>query len=205
MNGKELAGKKATEFIKDGMIVGLGTGSTAECFIHALAEKNLDIKCVCTSKKTDELAKQLGLQVIDFETEPDITVDGADEIDQNHYLIKGGGGALTREKIIDYNSKKLIIIADSSKLVEKLGKFRLPIEVIPMSYKIIQKQLIEKYNATSQKRDFVTDNGNFILDCDFGFIENPKKLEQELNQIPGVVENGLFTKPVTVIVGDKVL
>ena len=213
---KRIAGEKALEYIESGMVLGLGTGSTVEYTIKKLGEllKNgtlKDIKAIPTSHQTKKLAVQLEIPLIDLddETEIDLTVDGADEIDSNFVLIKGGGGALTREKIIAYHSKREIIVADESKVVKKLGAdFPLPVEILKYSWKATKKS-VEELGCTAKLRDimgnpYITDNGNYLLDCDFERIEDAEDLERKLNMIPGVVECGLFIGLVNdVIVGSK--
>jgi len=209
MKAKKLTGEKAAEYIEDGMIIGLGTGSTAYYAIKKVGEmvrKGLKVKAVPTSKETAELAAEEGIELIELaDVESlDLTIDGADEVDPDFNLIKGGGGALLREKIVASATDKLIIVVDESKMVEHLGAFPLPIEVTPFSWQYTQK-MIEKFSCSSEirKKDgeiFVTDNGNYILDCDFGKIEDPVKVTVELNKLPGVVENGIFAEMAEIIV-----
>lgn len=195
------AAKKAIEFIKNGMTLGLGTGSTVEIMIEELSKKiksGLNVTCVSTSKRTTKYANEFGIIIHEFDSvsKIDLTIDGADEVDPYLRGIKGGGGALLYEKIVAFNSEKNIWIVDDSKLVNKLGNFPLPIEVIPFaSRKLFMKFESMKLNPTLRKKDnknFITDSGNFIIDCKIGEIENPKELEKELKMIPGVVEVGLF-------------
>lgn len=201
MNKKLNAAKKAIEFINDGMVLGLGTGSTVEVMIEELSKKikaGLNIKCISTSNRTTKFANKFGIIIHEFDSvsKIDLTVDGADEVDPYLRGIKGGGGALLYEKIVAYNSEKNIWIVDDSKLVSKLGNFPLPVEVIPFaSRKLFMKFESMRLNPSIRKLDnknFVTDSGNFIIDCKIGEIENPKELEKELKMIPGVVEVGLF-------------
>ena len=209
MNPKKLTGEKAAEYISDGMVIGLGTGSTAYYAIKKVGEMvrdGLNIKAVPTSKETAELALEEDIELIELSQveKLDITIDGADEVDPDFNLIKGGGGALLREKIVAAATERLIIIVDESKLVNKLGDFLLPVEVTPFSWEYTQK-MINRLGSTSKirKKDgeiFVTDNNNYILDCDFGKIENPGELTIELNKIPGVVENGIFANMAELIV-----
>lgn len=209
MNPKQLVGEKATEYIKDGMIVGLGTGSTAYFAIQKigqLVKEGLKIKGVPTSKATEQLATELNIPLLPISevSEIDVTIDGADEFDPNKQAIKGGGGALLREKIVASVSKFFIIIADESKRSEVLGSFPLPVEVTPFAWEVTQRQ-VDKFGCDSTLRmkdgkPFVTDNQNYILDCKFEKIENPADLAIQLNQIPGVVENGLFTNMAKLIV-----
>lgn len=209
MKAKKLTGEKAAEYIKDGMTIGLGTGSTAYYAIKKVGElvrNGLNIKAVPTSKETAELAAEEGIELVELaEVEGlDLTIDGADEVDKNFNLIKGGGGALLREKIVASAAEKLIIVVDESKLVEYLGAFPLPVEITPFSWQYTQR-MIEKFSCSSKIRKedgeiFITDNGNYILDCDFDKIEDPSKLTVELNKLPGVVENGIFAKMAEIIV-----
>jgi ribose 5-phosphate isomerase A len=204
------AAAAALEFIEDGMIVGLGTGSTANHFISMLGERareGLSIGCVPTSEASKRLAMQEGLTFIDIDQADriDVTVDGADEIDTHLNLIKGGGGALLREKIIAHATDHMVVIADKSKSVQTLGKFPLPIEVIGFGFTITAKKVFDVLRATgcaaadvkmretgTEGHAFVTDNGNFILDCACGIIPDPVATCAALNTIPGVVENGIF-------------
>lgn len=208
---KEIAGKIAADYITDGMIVGLGTGSTVSYAIKEIGErikKGLKIKAVSTSKSTSIMAQKLNIPLlsIDQVDSIDLTVDGADEIDTNFNGIKGGGGALLIEKIIASISRENIWVIDSNKMVNKLGAFPLPIEVVPYAVSTVMKKL-EKKNFKPILRklnnmNFITDNNNYIIDLNLGHIKDPKCLEIELNMIPGVIENGLFLNTVdTVIVG----
>jgi len=212
---KKLAGEEAVKYIEDGMIVGLGTGSTVEYTLRKLGElvrNGLKIKGIPTSIHTKRIAKEENIPLTNLEENPeiDVTVDGADEVDSNLNLIKGGGGALTREKIIAFHSKKLIIVVDDSKVVKALGiDFSLPVEVIKFSWPCTKK-VLEDFGCNVEIRKvmgdepFITDNGNYILDCEFERIDEPEVLEKEINQIPGVVENGLFIDLAhEVIVGGK--
>jgi ribose 5-phosphate isomerase A len=200
------AAKAALNEVKDDYIIGLGTGSTIAIFIELLGEKikkeGIKIKAIPTSYQSSYLAIKNGIPLTSLEEYPeiDLAIDGADEIDKNLNLIKGGGAALTREKIIDSSAKKFIVIADDTKVVNKLGeKFPLPIEVIPIAWRKIEK-ILKSMGANVKLRDggdrkdgpIITDNGNFILDAKFNFIENPKDLEIKIKMIPGVVEVGLF-------------
>lgn len=198
---KELAAKEAVKYVSNNIIVGLGTGSTIYYAIKEIAElvKNgLQIQAVPTSDKTQELAVSLGIPIIDINTidKIDITIDGADEFTEDLTLIKGGGGALLREKIVASMTKEEIIIADSSKYVEKLGKFKLPIEVIPFASKYVYSKIRglrgEGNIRLIKDRPFITDEGNYIIDADFGFIDNPMELSSIINEIEGVVGHGLF-------------
>ena len=200
---KLLVAKRATEFVRDDMVVGLGTGTTATMFIRELAAKKLKIRCVASSDASYELARSLGMQVFSLDDLPelDVYIDGADEVCRQHgalNLIKGGGGALLREKIVASAAKEFIVVVDSSKVVEVLGKFPLPVEVIQMALPLVEPKLKElNLNPKlRQKKDgsglFVTDEGNYILDCAARRIEEPESLAAELKSIVGVVEHGLF-------------
>jgi len=201
-NEKELAGRAAAELVVSGNIVGLGTGSTAYFAVLALGERvksGLKIIGIPTSVATAELARAVNipLSTLDEHPEIDITIDGADEVDPQLRLIKGGGGALLREKIIAAASKKMVVVADSTKLVPALGKFPLPVEIIPFAEVVLEKK-ITALGASCKLRNradgtaFVTDEGHHILDCSFGKIADPPALARSLNEMPGVVEHGLF-------------
>jgi len=201
MNEKELVGVRAAEYIKDGMVVGLGTGSTAYYTIKKLGElvrNGLNIKGIPTSEQTAALAVEHGITLVDFKDVEriDVAIDGADEFDADLNLIKGGGGALLREKIIANAASAFIVIADSSKGASKLGDFPLPVEIVTFGAEMTSRKIAhigcEPKLRLNGNQPFITDNGNYILDCDFKQIESPEKLERQLNMIPGVVENGLF-------------
>lgn len=211
---KKMAAEKAVEHVDNGMVIGLGTGSTVKYAIKKLGERvntGLKIEGIPTSLRTKKLAKELNIPLVDLNdyTEIDLTIDGADEVDSFLNLIKGGGGALTREKIIAYHSKKEIIVVDETKVVKKLGvDFPVPVEVTKFGWNATKKTL-EELGCTTELRTimdevYITDNSNYILDCDFGKINEPEVLEKEINSIPGVIENGLFIDLVDeVIVGSK--
>ncbi|MFZ7090095.1 ribose-5-phosphate isomerase RpiA [Primorskyibacter sp. 2E233] len=206
---KFAAAKRAAEFVEDGMRVGLGTGSTAAWLVRCLGEmvreEGLKIRGVPTSTRTADLAREVGIDVISLDEAKwlDITIDGADEFDSNLSLIKGGGGALLQEKIVATASDQMVVIADAAKEVEHLGSFPLPVEVIPFGWQTSQALIEETLvsmdvmgRQTSLRmngdRPYITDEGNHILDLHLGRIGNPRQLAMVLNQIPGVVENGLF-------------
>ena len=198
---KQRSAEAACEYVKDGMIVGFGTGSTAEFAVKKIGElvwNGLSIRGIPTSDATKILAEREGIPLIDFSETMfiDLTIDGADEIDANLNMIKGGGAALLREKIVASASREEIIIVSVSKLVQQLGAFPLPVEVIPFGWQVVFNQLESLQGnpelRLKQGQPSVTDQGNFIVDCHFRKIENPEQLEQHLNMIPGVVENGLF-------------
>jgi len=204
---KIIAAKEAITYVKDGMKLGLGTGSTVDEFLILLSKEiqnGLNICGVVTSEKTKNLSNKLSIPLTTLENvkKLDLTIDGADEIDADLSLIKGGGGALLREKIIAFNSSEVLIIADESKLVDKLGAFKLPIEVSPYEHEVTSFKIMDKLNevgyngSISLRKDdqniFITDGGNYIYDLSIGLINEPDNLEQLLNLIPGVFENGLF-------------
>jgi ribose 5-phosphate isomerase A len=205
---KKAAAIEALKFVKPGMNIGLGTGSTANHFIEALGAKvkeGLDVKGVATSKASKELAEKHGIPLTKLHTNPhlDLTVDGADEFDPEFRLIKGGGGALLREKIVASSSRYMVVVADESKQVKKLGKFPLPVEIlvfgskatiwkVERAFKILKLDAAINVRKTKGGELFVTENSNLILDCSLGEIPEPERLEALLNSIPGVVETGLF-------------
>jgi ribose 5-phosphate isomerase A len=216
---KFVAAKRAAEFVQSGMRVGLGTGSTAAWLVRCLGEmvreEGLRFTGVPTSSRTADLAREVGLEVTSLEEAQwlDVTIDGADEFDAELSLIKGGGGALLQEKIVAAASDRMIVIADAAKEVGTLGAFPLPVEVVPFGWQttqaLIEETLISmdvmgrqtslRMNGT---RAYITDEGNHILDLHLGRIGNPRQLAMVLNQIPGVVENGLFIDICdTVVVG----
>ena len=199
---KEAAARASLRFVKDGQVVGLGTGSTATHFIRLLGNevgKGLRIQGIPTSNRSRELALSLGIPLITLDDcqEIDVTVDGADEVDPQLRLIKGGGGALLREKIVASASRQMIVVADRSKQVPRLGKFPLPVEVIRFAQALVSKR-IRALGAEVQLRrnpdgsPFITDENNHILDCRFGEMRDPDGLARELSWMPGVVEHGLF-------------
>ncbi len=205
---KRQAAQAALKYVSAGMRLGLGTGSTAAHFVSALGEKvkeGLEVICVPTSQATYEQARTLGIPLSTLDAHPilDLTIDGTDEIDGQKRLIKGGGGALLREKIVAYASKHLLIIADESKDVAQLGRFALPVEVVPFGLtatnQAIRSQLdflgysgAMTIRSTSNGNPFITDNGNHIIDLALGTISDPERLAVSLQAIPGVVEHGLF-------------
>ena len=202
---KEVVAGAAVRFVKSGMKLGLGTGTTAHHFIHRLGERvrrgELSVEAVATSKQSQALAKEVGITV----SEPrrglrlDLAVDGADEIGPNLALIKGGGGALLREKIVAAAADYFLVIADSSKLVNQLGAFPLPLEVVPFAVPWVMDR-VEALGATavlrmdreSRDRPYLTDQQNYIVDCQFRAIEQPAQLASKLEAVPGIVEHGLF-------------
>lgn len=195
--GKRLSGEAAAKFIEEGTVVGVGTGSTVAFFIEALARKKHQIEgAVSSSEQSTALLKQHGIPVLDLNSTGSLSlyVDGADECDTHNRLIKGGGGALTREKIIAAASKNFVCIIDASKEVQLLGKFPLPIEVIPMARSYVARKIVSRGGQPVWREGKVTDNGNWILDVYNWQIVDPVGMEAELNQITGVVCVGLFAK-----------
>ena len=199
---KKAVGEYAVRFIQQDMVVGIGTGSTVYWFIEALGRKvkeGLHIKAVPTSTRSKEQAAQSGipLLVLNDVSSIDITIDGADEIDHELNVIKGGGGALLQEKMVAAASGKLIIIADYSKYVTQLGAVPLPVEVVPYGWKQVQRKIQHYYSTEvrlrmQENKPYITDHGHYILDCHFGSIPDASSLSKELHNIPGVVEHGLF-------------
>jgi ribose 5-phosphate isomerase A len=199
---KIVAAQKSLEFVKDGMVVGLGSGSTATHFIKLLGEKvkaGLKIRSISSSKASEDLARSLAIPITDFRQSPeiDVAIDGADEIGPHLALVKGGGGALLREKIVASAAKRFIVVADSSKIVRRLGKFPLPVEVIPMAAPLVEKKILalgirSKVRQAKSGGDYITDEGNLILDCECGEIPDPDALAASIRAMVGVVEHGLF-------------
>ena len=216
---KIIAAKEAIKFVKNGMKLGLGTGSTVNEFLLLLSDEiknGLSITGVVTSEETRNLSNKLNIPLSTLKKlkKLDLTIDGADEIDKNLSLIKGGGGALLREKIVAYNSSQLIIIADRSKIVEELGDFKLPVEVSSYEHEATSYRILDNISNIGyegsivlRKKDnevFITDGGNYIYDLSIGYISEPYLIEQLLNSIPGVFENGLFINLTNkVIIGDE--
>lgn len=200
---KKNAATYAADLVKKGMIVGLGSGSTVSWLIQELGARlrtGLEIRAVPTSKETERLARKQRIKLVDLNSISEIalTIDGADEITADGTLIKGGGGALLQEKMVAAASRKLVIIADHSKMVKTLGRFPLPVEVVPFGFKQVSKYIRANTSCKKvtlrkkQSRPFITDHGHYILDCHFGKITDAKKLNDLLHQMPGVVETGLF-------------
>ncbi|BCG59021.1 ribose-5-phosphate isomerase RpiA [Paenibacillus sp. URB8-2] len=201
MNAKQLAAEAAVDYVKEGMKVGLGTGSTAYWAIRKLGERvaeGLNITAVATSRASEQQARELGIPLVSFGEidRLDLTIDGADELDGELQLIKGGGGALLREKIVAKGSDRMIVIADEGKVVRKLGKFPLPVEIVPFAWEWTLADLAKLGCVPELRRDgtdlYKSDNGNYIADCRFEIIESAPKLALALHSIPGVVEHGLF-------------
>jgi ribose 5-phosphate isomerase A len=200
---KRLVAKRAVEFVQNGMAVGLGTGTTATMFIRELGvrvQQGLKIRCVASSDASRQLGLSLGMDVTTLDELPelDLYVDGADEVGPGLALIKGGGGALLREKIVASAAKEFLVVVDSTKLVERLGKFPLPVEVVKMALPVVEPKLSalglnpRQRQAKNGNGPYLTDERNYILDCACGVIEEPEVLAAEIRAIVGVVEHGLF-------------
>jgi ribose 5-phosphate isomerase A len=210
---KEAAAQASLRFVQDGQIVGLGTGTTAAHFIKLLAERvktGLKIRGIPTSERSGKLAMSLGipLTTLDEFQEIAVTVDGADEVDPQLRLIKGGGGALLREKIIASATRQLVIVADASKQVSRLGKFPLPVEVIKFAQELVVKKITAlgaqvNLRLGTDGKPFITDENNHILDCHFGEIADVDRLARSLSDMPGVVEHGLFIGMASVVIFAK--
>lgn len=198
---KKSASEEAIKFIQDGMTVGLGSGSTVNVMLKLLGEHvqaGLKVQGIPSSIETERLANEHGIPITDFTNVDtiDVAIDGADEADPNLNLIKGGGGSLLREKIVDAPARQLIIIVDESKLVKQLGAFPLAVEVVPFGWKLVAKKIADLGAKTQLRKTdtdiFASDNGNYILDCSFQEIHEPAQLHDDLKAMVGVVETGLF-------------
>lgn len=199
---KQAAARRAVECVESGMVLGLGSGSTAAYAIRMIGERvrrGLRVRGIPTSLRSAELARAEGIPLISFdeETRIDLTIDGADEVTESLQLIKGGGGALLREKIVASASARVLIIVDSAKLVPVLGRFPLPVEVLPFARPLVARWLQEaggevRLRTAAAGQPLVTDQGNHILDCRFGLLADPGPLAARLRQIPGLIEHGLF-------------
>lgn len=206
---KEAAARASLHFVEDGQVVGLGTGSTAAHFIRLLAERvknGLHIRGIPTSVRSEAMAKSLGIPLTSLDEcqEIAITVDGADEVDPQLRLIKGGGGALLREKIVASATRQLVIVADASKRVATLGKFPLPVEVIRFAQALLTKRISGlgaevRLRMENGGKPYLTDENNYILDCHFDQISDPDGLARQLSEMPGVVEHGLFIGMASVV------
>lgn len=212
MDPKKIAAEKAIGFVRDGMLLGLGTGSTAYWAILGIANRikkeNLRIRAIATSNSSEKLARDSGITIVEFDkhTSIDLTIDGADEVNRDLDLIKGGGGALLREKIVAYNSRQLVIIVDESKLVAALGRFPLPVEIAVFGWEVTCEHLASLGCRTTLRmldgKPFLTDNGHYIIDCNFEVIGDAAHINQQIRGIPGVMETGLFVQMASkVIVG----
>ncbi|EDM83632.1 MULTISPECIES: ribose-5-phosphate isomerase RpiA [unclassified Limnobacter] len=192
---KKMVAKAALTYVQPGTVLGVGTGSTVDCFIDALAESGLQLKgAVSSSVRSEKKLREIGVPIVDMNDVESLSiyVDGADEVDPANCLIKGGGGANTREKIVADISDKFVCIADQSKLVQVLGAFPLPVEVLPMASNAIARKLTALGGQVKVREGFITDNGNVILDVAGLKITDPVAMEKEINHWPGVVTNGLF-------------
>jgi len=201
MNAKQAAAEKAVEYIENGMVVGLGTGSTAYWAIQKLGQRvqeGLTIRAIPSSAASADQARGLGIPLVSFaEVEKiDVDIDGADEVDAARNLIKGGGGALLREKILAYNSRSFLVIVDESKFSVQLGRHPLPVEVLPFAHEMAMRNLAllgcEPLLRIRNQQVYVTENGNLVVDCQFEAITDPEKLLQSIRSIPGVMDAGLF-------------
>jgi ribose 5-phosphate isomerase A len=201
---KELVGRRAAEQVEDGMRVGLGTGSTATMFIKALGERvkqGLKIRCVASSDASHRLGQSLGMEMLTFHELPelDLYIDGADEVGPGLALIKGGGGALLREKIVASAAQRFLVVVDSSKVVPELGRFPLPVEVIKMALPVVERKLSSlglhpRLRRHSDGTEYLTDENNYILDCACGSIPDPDRTAAAIRSVVGVVEHGLFLR-----------
>jgi len=189
---KRIAAMAAIEEVRPGMIVGLGTGSTAAFAITALGERRLDIRAVATSKASEAMARAAGIPLIDLPAQIDVTIDGADEIDATLAAIKGAGGAMLREKIVAAASKRMIVIADASKRVDAIGTAPIPVEVLPFGVAFVSARLADLGARVTLRRDFVSDQGNAIIDCRFDATIDHMRLAQNIAAIPGTLGHGLF-------------
>ncbi|MFD1065956.1 ribose 5-phosphate isomerase A [Oceanobacillus locisalsi] len=210
LSDKQLAAEKAAEQVKDGMVLGIGSGSTVNYMLQKLAERieteGIQIKGIPSSKKTEKLANELGISLTTFAEHHhiDLAIDGADEIDEHFQLAKGGGGSLVREKMVDSHADYFIVIAGADKLVKRLGAFPLPVEVIPFGWEVTEKKLQELGCQTTlryqEEKPFVSDNGNYIIDCQFKSIEEPENVHKEIKALLGVVETGIFINMVNEVI-----
>ncbi len=204
------AARRSVEFVKDGMVVGLGSGTTATQFIRLLGERvghGLKIRGIASSLASEKLAESLGIPITDFRSTPhiDVAIDGADEVGPGLALIKGGGGALLREKIVASASSEFIVVADARKRVAHLGHFPLPVEVIQMASPLVERKLAAlgvkpTLRRTATGEPFITDEGNVLLDCACGEIDDPERLAAAIRSIVGVVEHGLFLRMASIAI-----
>ena len=209
VQGKKLAAAKAVSYIRTGMTIGLGTGSTAYWAIQGIGEevkKGLSVRAIATSIQSESLARELNIPIVPFSEidHLDVTIDGADEVDEQLNLIKGGGGALLREKIVASATRFYIIIVDESKLVRQLGKFPLPVEVAPFGWELTFRRLVELGGAPRMRlagdAPFLTDNQHYILDTTFGLIGDPAALHAQVSGITGVMEDGFFIDMADIVI-----
>jgi ribose 5-phosphate isomerase A len=191
---KQAAGRHAAAYVEDGMRVGLGTGTTVHWTTVALGERHADIRCVATSVATEKLAREVGLRVAAPAEQPqlDVAIDGADEVDPHLNLVKGGGGAHTREKIVASMAARFIVVVDESKVVDRLGRFGLPLEVLEFGVPYVARRLSALGAKSFTARGTNSDNGNPLYDADFFPISDPGSLAVELQAVPGIVEHGIF-------------
>ncbi|MFT3924033.1 MAG: ribose-5-phosphate isomerase RpiA [Myxococcales bacterium] len=199
---KQRAAEAAVALVADGMALGLGSGSSVNHVVRALAQRvtlGLRVRVVSASRATEALATQLGIHVSDFEhgSELDLTIDGADEVDPQLRLVKGGGGALLREKVVAFAARQTVIVVDSSKLVDVLGAFPLPVEVLPFATPVVLRALcnlgcVPSLRAQPDGRPYLTDQHNHVIDCAFGALERPREVANKLSEIPGLLGHGLF-------------
>lgn len=212
INTRKLAADKAVEYVKNGMTVGLGTGSTAYWAIQEIGRRvaeGLEIRAVATSIQSENLAHELKIPIAEISAIDgfDVTIDGADEVDHHLNVIKGGGGALLREKIIGSVTKFYIIIADEKKLVKQLGLFPLPVEVVKFGWELVFYKLqslgCTPVLRTADEHPYLTDNDHYIIDCSFFHIQHAQDLHNRINAIPGVVENGLFLNMADLVILGK--
>jgi len=191
---KELAGRRAAEHVECGMLVGLGSGSTVHHTIVALGERRLEVTCVATSERSTRLAVQVGLKVVppDAVRRLDVAVDGADEVDPRFNLVKGGGGAHSREKVVAAMADRFIVVVDESKLKPALGAFGLPLEVLAFAPEVVAARIMTLGAAQVTRRPEPSDNGNVLLDAAFGEIRDPAALAAKLDGVPGLVDHGIF-------------
>ena len=194
---KRAAAVAAVAEVRDGMLVGLGTGSTAAFAIRALGERiaaGLAVRAVVTSDASGKLAREVGIEILDFAdiAAVDLTIDGADEIDARCFAIKGAGGAMLREKIVAASSARMIVIADGSKQVDRIGAAKLPVEVLPFARGYVERVLAELGAAPVMRDNYRTDQGNLVIDCHFATLEDPRATAAMLAAIPGILGHGLF-------------
>jgi ribose 5-phosphate isomerase A len=205
-DAKRVAGEAAAACVEDGMRVGLGTGSTVRYAIEALGRAGLDLVCVATSASTEALAADVGLRLVapDEALRLDVTIDGADEVDDGLNLTKGGGGALTREKVVASMAERFVVVVDRSKVKPRLGPFGTPIEALDFAPAVVAEELMALGASSVDRRDRRSDNGGVLLDASFGEIEDPALLAAQLSAVPGLVDHGIFLADLvsTVVVAD---